>query len=744
VTRKVVNTYRLQLRREFSFDDARAVVPYLARLGVTHLYLSPILAARPGSAHGYDITDHRRLNEELGGEAGFEALAAEARAHGLGIVVDFVPNHMGIDPRTNPWWRDVLENGECSPYARTFDIDWRPIKPELRDRVLLPILGDRYGIVLERGELELRFAGGALSLAYFDHDLPIDPRQAPKVLRPALDRLDGDDAASLGKILDVLDGLPATDRRDAESADRRHREKEEARAALDGLCERARSVAAAIAEAVREVNGVAGEPATFDRLHELLEAQPYRLAYWRTALHEINYRRFFDVNDLAALRMEDPEVFAATHELVLRLLREGTIAGLRLDHVDGLLDPAAYLERLAAEAGGSWIVIEKILADGESLPEGWPIAGTTGYDFLNELNRLFVDGRNGKRLRTLYERFTRRTAPMPILLAVCKRLVTQTTLASELSVLAHRANRISERDRRSRDFTLDSLRDAIREVVAAFPVYRTYVSSRGASDADRRVVNAAIDRAASRNPLMERSIFDFVRGCLLAEGNGIPARELAERRDFAMRFQQYATAVQAKGVEDTAFYRHHALTSLCEVGGEPARFGGSVGEFHAANRRRRERWPHGMLATATHDTKRGEDARARIDVISEMPLDWGRAVTRWARMHTGLRSEPGESAAPDRNDEWLFYQTLVGVWPPEGASAAEDELVERIGAYLLKAAREAKLNTSWINPNERYEAALRGFVEGALRGRSSARFLESLGETAADVARCGALNSLDP
>ena len=309
-------------------------------------------------------------------------------------------------------------------------------------------------------------------------------------------------------------------------------------------------------------------------------------------------------------------------------------------------------------------------------------------------------------------------------------------------MLAHRANRISERDRRSRDFTLDSLRDAIREVVAAFPVYRTYVSSRGASDDDRRVVNAAVDHAASRNPLMERSIFDFVRDCLLAEGDAIPARELAERRDFAMRFQQYATAVQAKGVEDTAFYRHHALASLCEVGGDPARFGGDVAEFHEANRRRRECWPHGMLATATHDTKRGEDARARIDVISEMPLDWGRAVTRWARMHAGLRGEPGENAAPDRNDEWLFYQTLVGIWPPEGASAAHDELVERIAAYLLKAAREAKLHTSWVNPNERYEAALRHFVEGALRGRSSARFLESLRETAADVARRGALNSL--
>lgn len=748
MTRAPIQTYRLQLGPHLSFAAARELVPYLSRLGITHLYLSPCLAARPGSTHGYDITDHRRLSAELGGDAEFEPLAREAESHGLGLVLDFVPNHMGVDAGSNPWWRDVLENGECSAYARCFDIDWRPLKPELRDKVLLPILGDLYGLVLERGELRLEIRDGALALRYFDHDLPVNPRQAPRVLRLGLDEAaasrspDDPDLAEYHSILTALAHLPAIEETDPARIAERRREKEIARERLVRLFERAPWARELAENAIRVVNGVPGVPESFDRLHELLEVQPYRLAYWRTAIHEINYRRFFDVNDLGALRMEDPEVFAASHELVLRLLREGKLAGLRLDHVDGLLDPAAYLERLAAETGGAWTVVEKILGDEERLPADWKVAGTTGYDFLNDVNGLFVDRRGERRLKAAYDRFTGELLSFEALAAEGKRFVMQTSLASELAVLAHRLNRISERSRRSRDFTLDSLRDAIRAVIAVFPVYRTYVSPRGASASDREVIDRAVEAAKERNPTLEDSIFDFVRDALLPDPAALPEAEVRERIEFAMRFQQLASAVQAKGIEDTAFYRQAVLASLNEVGGEPARFGRSPGEFHAANRLRAEHHPHGMLATATHDTKRGEDARTRIDAISEIAGEWTQAVGRFAKLHARHRTRRGRETAPDPRDEWLFYQTLVATLPPGGGELAAADLESRLVEYLRKAIREAKLRTSWVNPNPEYEAAIERFVAGVLRGETAPRFLERLRPIAARLARLGATSSL--
>ncbi|MCI0459539.1 MAG: malto-oligosyltrehalose synthase, partial [Gemmataceae bacterium] len=652
-----VSTYRLQLHPAFTFRDAQAVVPYLAKLGVTDCYCSPYFRARPGSTHGYDICDYGMLNPELGSESDYQAFAQELAAHHLGQVLDFVPNHMAVEPVHNAWWRDVLENGPSSPFARFFDIDWDPVKPELKGKVLLPTLGDHYGLVLERGELQLAIEGGALVLQYGDHNRPIDPKQVPRVFRLHLEALqaempaDDPDLQEFLSILTALDYLPAYTETASDRATERQREKIVARERLARLVERSPRIRRHIDESLRVYNGQPGRPESFDRLHELLEALPYRLAYWKTAFHEINYRRFFDINKLAGLRMENAAVFAATHGLVLRLIREGQVTGLRLDHLDGLFDPVGYVERLqeavleewAAESlapadrtkewratlrcwraaerrqhpGGVverplYVLVEKILSGNETLPESWPVHGTTGYDFLNDLNRLFLDAHHARAMRQVYERVTGREAPFADVVYRSKELITETALASELNVLAHALNRLSEGNRRARDYTLDSLREALRELITCFPVYRTYVSASGVPSADRQVIDLALARARQRNPAMEPSVFDFLREVLLPQAphpSPAPAgeEEYRCRLEFAMKFQQYTGPVQAKGVEDTAFYRYNLLLSLNEVGGDPQRFGGLPAQFHEANGRRLAHWPHTMLATATHDTKRGED-----------------------------------------------------------------------------------------------------------------------------------------
>jgi len=731
-----VATYRLQLGRGFTLDDARARVPYLASLGVDTLYLSPCLQARTGSPHGYDICDHEKVSDELGGEAALDALSRDAGARGMGLLLDFVPNHMGADPRTNRWWRDVLENGRSSPYARFFDVDWHPIKSELEGKLLLPILGRPYGDALEAGELVVDYADGRLVLRYFDHELPLDPKSFPQVLGHEVERLGDEDpdAREFLSILAELRNLP--DEPEPASIAERLREREVARQRLERLVAGSEPIRMHVERAVRAANGAAGEAPSFDRLHELLEVQSYRLAYWKTAFHEINYRRFFDINELAALRMEDPEVFAATHSLVLRLAREGKIGGLRLDHVDGLYDPEQYLVRLRGEAPDLYVVVEKILTGSESLREGWPIEGTTGYEFLNDVNGLFVAASAARPMLRGYERFAGRRAPFPIVAYVGKKLILSTTLASELNVLADAANRISERSRVWRDLTLRSLGDALSEVVACFPVYRTYVDERGWQEFDRTTIETAIQRARRRNPAMEPSIFDFLKGVLLPDAGG-DAAELA----FAMKFQQYTGPVQAKGLEDTAFYRYNLLLSLAEVGGDPQRFGRSVDEFHEANRLRRQRWPYSMLATTTHDTKRSEDARTRLDALSEMPAAWAKALSSWARINAANRTRTNGEWAPDRNDELAFYQSLVAIWPPD-ADRADETLVKRLSDGMVKSAKEAKLHTSWINDHLAYDEAIRRFVAETLGGKRSAKFLAAFLPFQRAVARLGAVNSL--
>ncbi|MDP1568436.1 MAG: malto-oligosyltrehalose synthase [Vicinamibacterales bacterium] len=784
------STYRLQLGPDLTFADARALVPYLSALGAGACYLSPILGARPGSSHGYDVVDHTRVNAELGGREAFEALAREARAAGLGVIVDVVPNHMAVDPVSNPRWHDVLENGPSALSAEWFDIDWQPVTGPLHDKVLLPILGDQYGAVLERGELRVVREGGRLRLHYFEHVLPLDPQQMPLALTGAADALrvdpgvDDPEVREFLSVLTALANLPVSSEREAARREERQRETAVAYERLARLLASAPRVAAAVDAALRELNGVAGVPASVDGLHALLERQPYRLAYWRTAFDEINYRRFFDINELGAVRMEDPQVFDEAHRLILEFIREGLITGLRLDHPDGLADPAGYFAALQAAAGAAlalgsdldpcadgrnrdrtvqdlpqrkdqdltplfvtplFVVAEKIVSLGEVFPGDWAIHGGTGYRFLNTVNGLLVDRAGLHKLERLWQRLGGEDQPFDEIAYECRRLIAQTAMASEMNLLAHALERLAKRDRRSRDFTLNSLRKVLREIVASFPVYRTYVSSRGISATDRDVVAAAIAGARRRSPVMERSIFDFVARVLLGvDDTGAPDEA---RLRFATRFQQFTGPIQAKGLEDTAFYRYVPLISVNEVGSHPAAPAVSVAEFHEVTAARARDWPMTMLALSTHDTKRSADVRARLAVLSERADDWRRTVTAWMRLNARLRMPLAGRPGPDRDDEYHYYQALVGVWPAEPADAplpvvAPPGLESRVADYMVKAVREAKLRSSWLNPDEAYEEDVRTFITGTLTGAGARRFLARFVPFARSIGEIGAANAL--
>jgi (1->4)-alpha-D-glucan 1-alpha-D-glucosylmutase len=750
-----VSSYRLQLHTGMTFAQARDLLPYLHQLGITELYLSPSFRAGPGSTHGYDICDHSQLSPELGGEEGFASLAEAARALDMGLLLDFVPNHMGTDPMANRWWRDVLENGPSSAYAHFFDIDWRPLKKELNGKVLLPVLSDQYGRVLERGELQVRYENGGFDVLYQGLRFPLNPRHLSAILEPGTERLKAERSAEDPEVREYLSiitahqNLPECTTSDPARIEERHREKEIARERLARLCAVSTNIRELVADNVRAFNGTPGEAASFDPLHQLLEQQNYRLAYWRTAQHEINYRRFFDINDLVGVRVEDPQVFAAIHEGVLRLARAGWITGLRLDHIDGLLDPQGYLQHLdeviQREVGHAlYTVAEKILSGSEALPESFVLEGTSGYDFLNDLNGLFVRGRGALPLKRLYARLDGPSVSFADVVYRAKSLIASSSLASELSVLAQALNRLSEEDRRSRDFTLISLRAALREIVACFPTYRTYLGPGGAAESDAAVIESAVAQARRRNPAMESSVFEFLRGILLSHGPEESAETPSARRAFALKLQQYTGPLQAKGLEDTAFYRYPVLLSLNEVGGDPQRFGVTPRAFHAANQHRAAHWPLGMLATSTHDSKRGEDARCRIDVLSEIPIEWGRLVLRWRRNNASARSNVEGEPAPDGNDEYFFYQSLLGAWPAEqlGWAAPSIDFRHRISEAMQKAMREAKLHTSWINNNEAYERACLHFVETVLDPETGQTFLASFVPFCARVAFYGMLNSL--
>ena len=698
-----LSTYRVQLNRDFGFDDAAAVSGYLAELGVGHLYASPYLQAAPGSTHGYDVVDHGRVNVELGGKDAHRRMCDALSAAGLGQVLDIVPNHMAIGGRANAWWWDVLENGAASLYASYFDVNWDPPEAKLRHKVLLAFLGDHYGRVLEAGELGLARERGSFVVRYHHHVAPVAPRTMDDVLAAAAERCASDELESLAA---ALGRLPAATLTDRESVRERHRDKEVLAARLGALCDADADVAAAVDALVAETNA---DP---DRLDAVLERQNYRLAYWRTAGRELDYRRFFDITTLIGLRVEDAQVFEDTHRLVLGWVADGAVSGLRIDHPDGLRDPERYLRRLAMAAGGPWIVVEKILEPGEELPGSWPVAGTTGYDFLNLVGGLFVDPAARQPLLDLYADVTGLSTDWPAVVLEKKHQVLRDVLAADLNGLTATFVQVCERHRCFRDYTRHELHEVLREVAAGFPVYRTYVrpSDGHVAALDVAQVEGAAAAAVGRRPDLDADLLGFLADVLLLRarpdgatpGLAAPAPADGPEAELVARFQQLTGPVMAKGVEDTAFYTFVPLVSLNEVGGDPSRFGVAPADFHDACRRAVATRPTTMVTTATHDTKRGEDTRARLSLLSEVPERWAAAVRAWRSHNDRYRTGPDR---PDACAEYLLYQTLVGAWPLP---------VDRAVAYMEKASREAKAHTSWTQPGPEYDAALRRFVEAVL------------------------------
>lgn len=748
------STYRLQFNKDFTFRDAAAIVPYLDALGITHCYASSFLKAMPGSTHGYDVIDPLSLNPEIGTEEDLRAFVAALHERGMGLILDIVPNHMGIGKALNPWWRDVLENGPGSRYAEAFDIDWHPIKRELDNKVLLPILGDQYGIVLENQDMAVVYDDGGFVLRYGDQDLPLTPKSWIGILSHRVDSFDAGESAhvmELQSILTAIRNLPEPTERDEEKIAERYRERDIIRKRLSALMDASERVRAFVLENVARFNGERGRAESFDLLDGLLNQQVYRLASWKVASEEINYRRFFDINELAAVRMEVPAVFDETHALVLRLLQEGAVDGLRIDHVDGLYDPERYLRRLQEKAAGGvdedrpvFIVVEKILGEEESLPEQWPVHGTTGYDFANLVNGVFVDPGQERAATETYVRFTGLRTSYDDLVYEAKKLMMRMSMSSETNVLGYQLNQLSERDRRSRDFTLNALTNAIREIIACFPVYRTYVSDRPGpvAERDRAFIHMAVAAAKRRNPALTGQVFDFVRNILLKQIDWRTERDREDQSRFVMKFQQTTSPVTAKGVEDTVFYRYNRLASLNEVGGEPKRFGVPPETFHKRMRERQAGWPHSLSATSTHDTKRSEDVRARINVLSEVPQRWRSAVARWTKLNRKHRTLIDGQPAPDRNDEYLLYQTLVGSWSMETGEQEHRRYVERIQRYMEKAIHEAKVHTSWINPDREYDGAVARFVEACLDRSPSNEFLAAFAPFAEEIQTYGLYNGL--
>ncbi len=749
-------TYRLQFHQDFPFGKAQEIVPYLKKLGISHVYASPIFRASSGSQHGYDVCDHNALNPELGDRNAFEALSQELQEHDMGLILDFVPNHMGICESENRWWMDVLENGSCSHFAKFFDIDWTPIKRELENKILLPILGDQYGRVLEAGALKVIFTEGLFRLTYEDRLLPISVRTILPLLQKVIERLQSSEIApplELESIAFGLTHLPNPESCDSTAMADLAREREAIRHRLIRLCEEEPKITEVIQAVLDDLNQ-GGVKRDFDELDQLLCSQHYRLASWQVAGEQINYRRFFDVNTLAALRMEVPEVFEATHQLIFELLSTGAVTGLRIDHIDGLNDPRRYLDQLQkrfAELHGLsethqplYLLVEKILGRHEALRNDWPVHGTTGYEFAAQVTDLLVDSHAAEEMTQVYQRFTGITMSHQDCAYRGKLLVMRSSMASEVNVLANLLSRIAESNRWYRDFTLEALRQALREVIACFPVYRTYISPDGdISLEDRRHVLRAIAAARRKNPELERTVFEFIRDVYLPPENATHPVDEEARRRFVLKLQQCTGAITAKGVEDTAFYAYTRFVALNEVGNEPGIFGQPSESFHQQNRDRQQSHPHCMLATSTHDTKRSEDVRARLMALSEMPEEWGRAIRSWRRMNRKYRKEVDGAFAPDDNEEYLLYQTLLGSWPNQPFSEKErEEYIQRIQHYMMKALHEAKVNSSWIEPHAAWDDAVSQFVRRILTPGRGNKFEEAFVPLAKRVAEVGAINSL--
>ncbi len=754
-------TYRIQFSLVFRFVDARELVPYLHELGVTDLYASPRFRARRGSSHGYDVADPLRINSELGTDEEFEELGQRLKHYSMGLLLDIVPNHMATSP-DNPWWMDVLENGPSSEYAGYFDIDWHPSTAKAaflqENKVLIPILGDLYGNVLENQEFALKLDETGFYVRYYDKNLPLDPKTYGSILQCCSEGLTASLAADhparreLESLLQAARNLPDRTAVDPKKIARRRKGKDSLKRRLWRLYHEHQEVHQCLDQVLTTLNGVRGDPGSFDRLQQLLDDQAYHVSYWKLAAEEINYRRFFDISDLIGLHVDDPKVLEARHGLIFRLIQEGKVTGLRIDHIDGLHNPQSYLQQIQSHVAPSekvepgapsfYVVVEKILAEDEPLPEDWPVAGTTGYDFLNTVNGLFIDAEGLKTLGETYRRFTGLQSDFSEAAYQGNKKVLAELFAGEVNAFSHQLGKLAAQDRHARDVPLSEYVQALTEVTACLPVYRTYVAGLEIPDRDRRYLEEAFEEAQRRTPEDRAGppAFAFLRRVLLLDAPGYAPEVTEQWLGFVRRWQQFTGAAMAKGLEDTALYVYNRLTSMNEVGGNPGGLGTSVEEFHGFLQARRKRMPYTLNATSTHDTKRSEDVRARLNVLSELPDEWGKRLERWSKWnHIHKRLVEG-TPAPDRNDEVLIYQTLLGAWPLHS-----DEMVdfrERLKEYFLKAAREAKVHTSWIRPQPDYEAALASFTESILLSAESQRSLKDLTAFQKTVAHYGALNSL--
>lgn len=711
MTKLPSSTYRLQLNAAFTFDDAISVLDYLSALGVSHVYCSPYLQAAPGSTHGYDVADFGQVNAELGGAEGQERFFSQLKERGLGQILDIVPNHMAV-ARNNPYWRDVLENGRRSRYADFFDLDWNSGEQRMRNKILLPILGDQYGLVLKAESIHLAYHDGQFEVMYAEEHLPITVGSISTILVPAAHAARSE---KLGFLADAFDRLADRDADSYDAVQKLYRDQRVLYAELTQCLREDPAASDAINSAVAEING------NLDALDGFLQKQNYRLANWRAADQDLGYRRFFDVNSLIGIRVEDARVFLSTHDLVLRWLRSGVLDGVRVDHCDGLQNPQQYFERLRDEAPDAWIVAEKILARNETLPEEWPIAGTTGYDFANLVNGLLVSPSGLDELNQLYNEIVGNKTPYCQLVHDKKISVTQESLGSDVNRLTRIFLEICESDRDHRDYTRSEIRHAIQEISAAMPIYRTYVlPDQAVRGFDAAVITTTVDSAARSRPDLDGRLFQFIADVLMLRRRG-PLEST-----FLLHFQQFSSAVMAKGFEDTMLYCYNRLVGLNEVGSNPEKPLVTIEEFHKRNLQVQRRRPAGMVALSTHDTKRNEDVRARLAVLSEVPGLFRKTVQAWYESNTAARS----NGMPDQNTEYLYYQTLIGAWPLS---------MERAKAYMQKATREAKEQTSWTQPNEAFEDALNRFIDKTF---SNKRFMQSVESFVGCIQRAGRINSL--
>lgn len=710
--RPVTGTYRLQFSPDFTFADATRIVPYLSRLGVSHIYASPIFRAQPGSAHGYDVVDHGEVNPELGGREGLEALLAAAHEHGLGWIQDTVPNHMAYSPE-NPLLVDLFENGEHSRFRDFFDVDWETPYQSMAGRLIAPFLGGLYGQVLDRGELTLEYGETGFAIRYYEKRFPLRIETYRGVLTRRLAYLEarlGREHPDMLKLLGALYTLESLPNEDDPAA--RADKVAFTKRMLWELYRGSSEVRAHLTRTVDELNGTPGEPDSYTALNELHWKQVYRLAYWKVASEEINYRRFFSINDLICLRVENEDVFEHSHRLLFDLVEAGAIDGLRIDHIDGLYEPGAYLGRLRERVGDRPIYVEKILHPGETLPSHWPVDGTTGYDTLNLVNGLFIDAGNAKRVRSFYRSLTGVRDDFESALFERKRLILTSQMGGDLDNLARYMRRVVGDDRYGIDITAPSLKRALAEVMVHLPVYRTYVTDRINRSTDVEYVKTALAQARARLPHHDYEV-DYIETFLLLSYDDHVAEETRRRwGDVVLRFQQFTGPLMAKGLEDTLMYAYFPLASVNEVGGSPEILGCDAREFHEAMRHLADSYPRSMTASSTHDTKRGEDTRLRINTIAAHIDEWSRAVRAWRTANRPLRRRVAGLVAPDANDEYLVYQTLLGVLPRDGT--VDDELRSRVRDYTVKALREAKRHTDWTSPNEPYEQATLAFLSGVL------------------------------